>query len=163
MKNYYKTIIYFIGLALSNLSANFLPRKPVVIERAPGNVSFSILETCYRTRSELPHSALPVDMSMTQHLSLWDFLAVAVVGTNVRTSLIPPPAGKKNQSPYPPARPTTTGSQAGGCLVITTRALSELSPRPQCPASAHQISRPSRARRSAYWPTLQSGAPRGLR
>lgn len=113
MENYYKTIIYFIGLALSNLSANFLPRKSVVIERAPGNVSFSILETCYRTRSELPHSALPVDMSMTQHLSLWDFLAVAVVGTNVRTSLIPPPAGKKNQSPYPP-RPTYHDGKLGG-------------------------------------------------
>jgi len=45
-----------------------------------------------------------VDMSITQHLSLWGFLAFTAIDTNVLTSLIPPPASKKNQSPFP--RPT---------------------------------------------------------
>jgi len=53
-------------------------------------------------------------MSITQHLSLWGFLAVAVIDTNVLTSLIPPPASKKNQSPYPPRPTYHEGKPDGG-------------------------------------------------
>ena len=54
----------------------------------------------YAKCSESPLSALHVEMYMPQHLSLWGFLAFTAIGTNVRTSLIPPPT-PKNQSPYP--------------------------------------------------------------
>ena len=43
-------------------------------------------------------------------------------------------------------------------LILTSLALS---PPPQSPASAHQISPPSTARRSAYWRTWQSDAHEG--
>lgn len=47
-------------------------------------------------RSECPVPALHVEMCMVQHLSLRGFLAFTVIGTNVRTSLIPPPAPNKS-------------------------------------------------------------------
>ena len=52
-------------------------------------------------------------MFMAQHLSLWGFLAFTAIGTNVRTSLIPPSAPKKI-SRHPPAWPPAKGSRTGG-------------------------------------------------
>ncbi|WP_347201445.1 hypothetical protein, partial [Marivita sp.] len=37
-------------------------------------------------RSECLHSALPVEMCMAQHLSLWGFLAFTPIDTNILTS-----------------------------------------------------------------------------
>ena len=62
--------------------------------------------------SERQLPALHVEMCMAQHLSVRGFLAFTAIGTNVRTSLIPPPPQKKNQSPYP--RPTTREGKPDG-------------------------------------------------
>ena len=46
-----------------------------------------------------------VEMCMAQHSSLWGFLAFTAIGTNVRTSLIPPPAPQKTVFIPPPGHP----------------------------------------------------------
>jgi hypothetical protein len=62
------------------------------------------------TRSERLLSAIPVEMCMAQHLSLWGFLAFTPIDTNILTSSILLP--KKNQSPFP--RPTTRNEPPDG-------------------------------------------------
>ena len=54
--------------------------------------SFVLTADLYAKRSECPVSAFHVEMCMVQNLSLKGFLAFTAIGTNVRTSLIPPPA-----------------------------------------------------------------------
>ena len=102
----------------------------------------------YAKRSEGPVSALHVEMCMVQHLSLRGVFCVHCDWHQCPHQLNSSARQQKNQSPYPPpARLTMKGSQTGGCLGITTRALSELSPRPRSPASGRRISPPSRAHR----------------
>ena len=80
------------------------------------------------------YSPFQVEMFMAQHLSLWGFLAFTAIGTNVRTSLIPPPAPKKI-SRHTPRLTTREGKPDGGVWV--SRRLEATSPPPRSPASAH--------------------------
>ena len=66
-------------------------QKPPFVERYR-KPSFVLTADLYAKRSECPVSAFHVEMCMVQNLSLKGFLAFTAIGTNVRTSLIPPPA-----------------------------------------------------------------------
>jgi hypothetical protein len=68
-----------------------LSAKQTFISTA-ANVSKVRTADLYAKCSEGPVSALHVEMCMVQHLSLRGFLAFTAIGTNVRTSLISPPA-----------------------------------------------------------------------